>query len=123
MTAVLQIIDNKEHFEFIFKRLKKEFFSEQRNSPEVQATIIQWYTELFKDSNEDLFDTHSDIFEGLISNLNFEKQELVKRIMHLVCMLSKKNEKYSKKVMEQLIARFYEIRSQARFDDRIKQVL
>ena len=38
-------------------------------------------------------------------------------------MLSKKNEKYSRKVMEQLINRFYEIRSQARFDDRIKQVI
>jgi len=55
--------------------------------------------------------------------LNFEKSELVRRIMYLVCMLSKKNEKYSRKVMEQLIARFYEIRSQARFDDRIKQVI
>jgi hypothetical protein len=47
-----------------------------------------------------MFDTHSDIFEGLIANLNFEKSELVKRIMYLVCMLSKKNEKYSRKVME-----------------------
>ena len=40
--------------------------------------------------------------------------------MYLVCMLSTKNEKYSRKVMEQLIERFYNIRSQAKFDDEIK---
>lgn len=105
---MISLLENKEHFEYIFKRLKKEFFSESRNSSaETQAAIIQWYTELFKDLNEDLFDTHADIFEGLIGNLNFEKSELVKRIMFLVCMLSKKNEKYSSLVMEQLITRFY----------------
>lgn len=43
--------------------------------------------------------------------------------MYLVCMLSTKNEKYSRKVMEQLIERFYNIRSQSRFDDKIKQVI
>ncbi len=43
--------------------------------------------------------------------LNFEESELVKRIMYFENMLSKKNEKYSLKVTEQLIARFYEIRS------------
>ncbi len=43
--------------------------------------------------------------------------------MYLVCMLSTKNEKYSRKVMEQLIERFYNIRSQAKFDDKIKQVI
>ena len=101
----------RSNFEFIFKRLKKEFFSEVRSIAETQEVIIQWYTELFKEFNDEMFDTHSDIFEGLIANLNFEKSELVKRIMYLVCMLSKKNEKYSRKVMEQLIARFYEIRS------------
>jgi hypothetical protein len=47
-----------------------------------------------------LFDTHQDVFEGLIENLNFENSSLVKSIMTLVCMLSKKNEIYSKKVME-----------------------
>ena len=43
--------------------------------------------------------------------------------MYLVCMLSTKNEKYSRKVMEQLIERFYNIRSQSKFDDKIKQVI
>jgi vacuole morphology and inheritance protein 14 len=43
--------------------------------------------------------------------------------MYLVCMLSTKSEKYSRKVMEQLIERFYSIRSQAKFDDKIKQVI
>ena len=111
LQAVISIIDSKADFEYIFARLKKEFFSEHSRSAETQETIIQWYTELFKEFDEELFDSHSDIFEGLISNLNFEKSELVKRIMYLVCMLSKQNEKYSRLVMEQLIARFYEIRS------------
>ncbi len=70
-----------------------------------------------------MFDTHQDIFEGLIENLNFDNGSLVKRIMYLVCMLSTKNEKYSRKVMEQLIERFYNIRSQSKFDDKIKQVI
>jgi len=43
--------------------------------------------------------------------------------MYLVCMLSTKNEKYSRKVMEQLIERFYNIRTQSKFDDKIKQVI
>jgi hypothetical protein len=34
LTTVISMLDSKEHFEFIFKRLKKEFFSEQRNSAE-----------------------------------------------------------------------------------------
>jgi len=55
--------------------------------------------------------------------LNFDNSSLVKRIMYLVCMLSAKSEKYSVKVMNQLIERFYSIRAQARFDDKIKQVI
>ena len=70
-----------------------------------------------------MFDSHQDIFEGLIENLNFDNGSLVKRIMYLVCMLSTKNEKYSRKVMEQLIERFYNIRTQSKFDDKIKQVI
>lgn len=66
---------------------------------------------MFQTYSETLFDTHQDIFEGLIENLNFDNSSLVKRIMYLVCMLSTKNEKYSRKVMEQLIERFYNIRS------------
>lgn len=43
--------------------------------------------------------------------------------MHLVCMLSTKNEKYIRKVMEQLIERFYNTRNQTKFDNKIKQVM
>ena len=28
LTTVISMLDSKEHFEYIFKRLKKEFFSE-----------------------------------------------------------------------------------------------
>lgn len=75
---------------------------------------------MFQTYSETLFDEHQDVFEGLIVNLNFENSNLVKRIMNLVCMLGTKNEKYSQKVMEQLIDRFYAIRTQAKFDDKIK---
>lgn len=97
---MIQIFKTKEEYEFIFARLKKEFKSESRNSSQTQEAIIQWYTMMFKTYSETLFDTHQDIFEGLIENLNFDNSSLVKRIMNLVCMLGTKNEKYSRKVME-----------------------
>lgn len=78
---------------------------------------------MFKTFSETLFDEHQDIFEGLIVNLNFENANLVKKIMTLVCMLGTKNEHYSQKVMEQLIDRFYHIRTQPNFDEKIKQVI
>jgi len=40
LMAVIQILEKKDDFEFIFKRLKKEFFSESRSSAETQAAII-----------------------------------------------------------------------------------
>ena len=43
--------------------------------------------------------------------------------MLLVCMMSTKNGDYSRKVMSQLIDRFHIIRSQPKFDDKIKQVI
>ena len=55
--------------------------------------------------------------------MNFENSRLVKRIMLLVCMMSTKNGDYSRKVMSQLIDRFHIIRSQPKFDDKIKQVI
>lgn len=123
LATVIQIFDTKEQYEFIFMRLKKEFKTDSINTSQTQEAIIQWYTKMFQTYSETLFDTHQDIFEGLIENLNFDNSSLVKRIMYLVCMLSTKNEKYSRKVMEQLIERFYNIRSQAKFDDKIKQVI
>ena len=122
MKTVIQILNNKDEFEYIFRKLKKEF-SQSKSSGETQEAIIQWYTQLFKEFSEDLIDLHQDIFEGLIENLNFDNSRLVKRIMFLVCMLSTKNEKYSKQVMAQLIDRFHIIRAQAKFDDKIKQVI
>ena len=78
---------------------------------------------MFKTLSESLFDEHQDIFEGLIVNLDFRNANLVKKIMTLVCMLGTKNEHYSQKVMEQLIERFYQIRTQPNFDDKIRQVI
>lgn len=100
LTTVITNFKKKEEYEFIFMRLKSEFKSEGKNSSVTQETIIQWYTQMFQTYSGTLFDSHQDIFEGLIENLNFENQGLVQRIMYLVCMLSDKNEEYSRKVME-----------------------
>ena len=70
-----------------------------------------------------MIEQHEDVFQGLITNLNFENSRLVKRIMLLVCMMSTKNGDYSRKVMSELIDRFHIIRSQPKFDDKIKQVI
>jgi hypothetical protein len=45
---------------------------------------------MFETYSETLFDSHRDIFNGLIENLNFDNSSLVKKIMILVCMLSTK---------------------------------
>jgi hypothetical protein len=111
LKTVILICKTKEEYESIFKRLKEEFRQESRNTSQTQEAIIQWYTMMFQTYSETLFDTHQDIFDQLIENLNFDNSSLVKRIMYLVCMLSTKSEKYSRKVMEQLIERFYSIRS------------
>ena len=123
LRTVIQILADKDEFEYIFHRLKKEYDEVQRQGGEKQEAIIQWYTELFKEFSEDLIEQHQDIFQGLIINLNFENSRLVKRIMLLVCMMSTKNSDYSRKVMSQLIDRFHIIRSQPKFDDKIKQVI
>lgn len=95
LLTVIQILSDKDEFENIFKRLKKEYDDVWRQGGEKQEAIIQWYTELFKQFSEDLIEQHQDIFDGLIQNLNFENQRLVKRIMLLVCMMSSKNRDYS----------------------------
>ena len=123
LRTVIQILRERDEFEFIFKRLKKEYDDTQKISVEKQEAIIQWYTELFKDFGENLLEQHEDIFQGLIINLNFGNARLVKRIMVLVCMMSTKNGDYSRKVMSQLIDRFHFIRFEPKFDDKIKQVI
>jgi len=123
LRTVIQILSERDEFEQIFHRLKKEYEQVQRQGGEKQEAIIQWYTELFKEFSNDLIEQHQDVFQGLIVNLNFENSRLVKRIMLLVCMMSTKNGDYSRKVMSQLIERFHIIRSQPKFDDKIKQVI
>lgn len=66
---------------------------------------------MFRNFSEELIDKHSDIFDNLIENLDFDQTELVTQIMELVCMLSTKNERYLKDVMEKLIERFYHSRN------------
>ena len=44
---MIQILSEKEEFDNIFKRLKKEYDDVQKVGGEKQEAIIQWYTELF----------------------------------------------------------------------------
>lgn len=58
LKTVIQILNEKNEFETIFKRLKKEYAQDQATSNgEKQETIIQWYIELFK-TFPDLIDMH-----------------------------------------------------------------
>jgi len=99
LRTVIQMLQEQEEFEHIFKRLKKDYsIDEYQSSGEKQETIIQWYIELFK-TFPNLIGLHQDIFKGLIIELNFDNARLVRGIMFLVCMMSNKNSDYSKKVM------------------------
>ena len=62
LRTVIQILSDKEEFEHIFHRLKKEYDEVQKQGGEKQEAIIQWYTELFKEFSEDLIEQHQDIF-------------------------------------------------------------
>lgn len=62
LRTVISILTDKDEFENIFKRLKKEYDDVQRYSGDKQEAIIQWYTELFKEFSEDLIEQHQDIF-------------------------------------------------------------
>jgi len=72
----------------------------------MKEVIIIWFTELFKAHQEALLDNNQDVFESLIDNLNFNEQSVSTKILELLCMLSKQNEKYLKEVIEKLIQRF-----------------
>ena len=56
LRTVIQILSDKDEFEHIFHRLKKEYDEVQRQGGEKQEAIIQWYTELFKEFSEDLIE-------------------------------------------------------------------
>lgn len=56
LRTVIQILSDRDEFEHIFHRLKKEYDEVQRQGGEKQEAIIQWYTELFKEFSEDLIE-------------------------------------------------------------------
>ena len=56
LRTVIQILSDKEEFDNIFKRLKKEYDDVQKVGGEKQEAIIQWYTELFQRFSEDLIE-------------------------------------------------------------------
>ena len=113
--TVIEILESNEEFQGIFKCLQREY---SQGTGEKMETIIQWYIELFK-SFPELIGLQKEVFESLIKDLPFDNPRLVKGIIYLACMNSVKNKEYSMRVMSQLIDRFYAIRAQAKFDDKI----
>mmetsp|Transcript_9081 Transcript_9081/g.6841 ORF Transcript_9081/g.6841 Transcript_9081/m.6841 type:complete len:227 (-) Transcript_9081:648-1328(-) len=87
MQIVLIILKSKDDFLFILRKLKKEF-KLNTTTTQKKEIIILWFTELFKAFQEELIDDHQDVFEMLIDNIDFNEQNLMKRILELLCMLS-----------------------------------
>ena len=64
---VLEIMKDKNDFENIIKKLKNEFkgdknqlhFQDQANTKEI---VVNWYIVLFNNFDNDLVDSHKDIF-------------------------------------------------------------
>jgi len=110
LKAMIELLTESDQFAHVFARLKKTFHDSKKDHYK-KTLIIWWYTQLFKNFEEDLIDKHQDIFDNLIDNLDFTQHELTTQIMELVCMLSTKNERYLKEVMEKLIERFHDSRN------------
>jgi hypothetical protein len=112
------LVTNKQRsdFENIFHELKKQFKGGGESSTggtlarQIASTrkeiIITWFTDLFNAFKEELIDKQTDVFEQLINSLDFSEQNLVNKVLGLLCMLSQKNEKYLKKIIKKLIERF-----------------
>ena len=72
--------------------------------------VIGWYTEMFKSSSEEMFGFNSDILENIIETLNFQETSLVKKILELLCMMSRKEDKFLREIVERLLRIFLKTR-------------
>lgn len=70
----------------------------------------------------ELIDKQTDVFEQLINSIDFKEQDLVSKVLSLLCMLSQKNEKYLRKIIRKLIERFQNNVSDIK-QDKINQVI
>ena len=84
--------------------------------------IIQWFSKLFTDFQVELIDKQTDVFEQLINSIYLKEQDLVSKVLSLLCMLSQKNEKYLRKIIRKLIERFQNNVSDIK-QDKINQVI
>lgn len=124
---VLEIMKDKNDFENIIKKLKNEFkgdknqlhFQDQANTKEI---VVNWYIVLFNNFDNDLVDSHKDIFITLIESINFQYPSLVQKIIDLVCMLSVKNEEYFRDIMKTLIQRFHNSKKEIN-QERMNQII
>lgn len=75
LELVLGTMINKSEFQNIFGELKKQFKKEGQ-TVECKKIIINWFTSLFRNFKEELIDKQTDVFEELISSLNFKEQDV-----------------------------------------------
>ena len=94
-------------------------FQDQANTKEI---VVNWYIVLFNNFDNDLVDSHKDIFITLIESINFQYPSLVQKIIDLVCMLSVKNEEYFRDIMKTLIQRFHNSKKEIN-QERMNQII
>mmetsp|Transcript_30588 Transcript_30588/g.22676 ORF Transcript_30588/g.22676 Transcript_30588/m.22676 type:complete len:96 (-) Transcript_30588:367-654(-) len=89
---VLAELKNSKEADPIFACLKEQLricVKEQK-----KEIIVQWLYFLFCEFDEHFIDYHGEVFESLISTIDFSQHDLLIKTLELLCMVSKKNEKH-----------------------------
>lgn len=107
LNLVLRVMKQDLDLTPLLSRLKHNFKSSFVKTKEI---VIGWYTEMFKSSSEEMFGFNSDILENIIETLNFQETSLVKKILELLCMMSRKEDKFLREIVERLLRIFLKTR-------------
>jgi len=104
LAMVLSQLRNKQESNHIFKCLKDQLkVSVKEQKKEI---IVVWLYELFSEFEEQFIDEHNEVFESLISTIDFSQHDLLIKTLELLCMASKKNEKHLRAIIEKIIKKF-----------------
>ncbi|CDW85005.1 vac14p [Stylonychia lemnae] len=113
LSLLIQTMDSKDEFQYIFNELKRQF--RDSKTTKTKDIILDWFIELFKEFQEDIIEFYNDIFDELISSLNFQEQNIVNKVLELLSMLSKSNEKYLRKTIKKLIEKIHSMGDRNQF--------
>eukprot|EP00347_Sterkiella_histriomuscorum_P018081 403346861 len=105
LTLLVQTMTNKDEFQFIFNELKKQY--RESKTSKSKEIILNWLIQLFKEFEEDIIEFYNDVFDELVDSLSFSDQLIVDKVLELLSMLSKQNEKYLRKTVKKLTEKFY----------------